>query len=504
MRPLRIAFLSPDCVATMNNGTTTYLTRITRALHLVGHEPEIFSVSHLDLGPYDFYGIRVQPVPRYSAGLTRRLGRWANSTNGHLAALVRSLQGAGSLARALDARERERPFDLVHSIDEGLTGLFVRKREGRPLVTFCQYDRGLWTTTEGERHTPASRLLAALIRRSVRRADVAYVHSKFLGDYLLRQYGIRSRVFRPPVFRERVALASAPQGLPGRYLIHFGLLGRRKCTDLVAEALPLAWAQEPDLEMVWAGSMRTDPGAVMARYRQQWGRFANRVTWLGALSKPVLYAVLKRAEAAVLPSRADNLPNTVSESLAFEVPVIAFQGASLDEMVETGVCGELVPDGNVSALANAMLRVWRGERMWIRPPEVFAEMEPRVAAANFLRMAGYDTEALSAATSSLDRSGASQSLRLHSLHPETVRAGGGFNVQPDGRSALSVSCENAGPWTSIVLDGEPRETTYGGSTRLSVLVPAAVTDRPGSHRIHLMDQFLGTSNELELTVEQPL
>ena len=387
--PLRIAFLSPDCVATMSNGTTTYLTRITRALLLLGHEPEIFSVSHLALGPYDFYGIRVEPVTSYECRSTTWLGRCARLANSDgLVTLLRALHGAVSLAKALEKRQRERPFDLVHCIDEGLTGLFVRKRDDRPLMTFCQYDRPLWMRMEGERHTLASRLLAVLIRRGVRRADLVYVHSRFLRDHLFRNYGIRSHVFRPPVFRERVAAASVPRWLPARYLIHFGLLGRRKGTDLVAAALPLVWREEPDVEMVWAGTMRTDPALIMARYRQQWGQFADRVTWSGALAKPVLYAVLRKAEAAVLPSRADNLPNTVIESLAFGVPVIGFQGASLDEMVEAGVCGNLVPDGDVRALADAMLRVWRGERMWIRPPTILAEMTPRVAAINFLRLAG--------------------------------------------------------------------------------------------------------------------
>ena len=94
--------------------------------------------------------------------------------------------------------------------------------------------------------------------------------------------------------------------LPPRFLIFFGKLMRRKGSDLLAEALPLAWRQAPDLTMVWAGRETTQFG--FEAYRRKWGSRAHQVQWLGALGKADLYAVLRRSEAAVLPSRVDNLP----------------------------------------------------------------------------------------------------------------------------------------------------------------------------------------------------
>ena len=104
-------------------------------------------------------------------------------------------------------------------------------------------------------------------------------------------------------------------------------------------------------------------------------------------------------------------------------------------------------------------------------------------------------------TSSVDRSAGSGSLRLHALNPRGARVGEGFNIQPDGRSALSVRCENVGPWTTIVLDGMQLETAYGGPTCLSAVAPPGLTGRPGCHRVHLVDEVLGVSNELEFVVQ---
>jgi glycosyltransferase involved in cell wall biosynthesis len=71
-----------------------------------------------------------------------------------------------------------------------------------------------------------------------------------------------------------------------------------------------------------------------------------------------MYAVLKRADAAVLPSQADNLPNTVIESLVFGIPVLGSRGASIDELVEEGRTGHLVALGDVQGLAGALVKMW--------------------------------------------------------------------------------------------------------------------------------------------------
>jgi glycosyltransferase involved in cell wall biosynthesis len=55
----------------------------------------------------------------------------------------------------------------------------------------------------------------------------------------------------------------------------------------------------------------------------------NRIHVTGSLSKSELYAVLQRADAAVLPSQVDNLPNTVIESLMFGIPVIGSRERAL-------------------------------------------------------------------------------------------------------------------------------------------------------------------------------
>lgn len=246
----------------------------------------------------------------------------------------------------------------------------------------------LWAGAANKRSW-SSRATASLERASMRRADACYAPSAFVADHYRQRFKIPVAVLRPPVFIEQPPAKRASVELPERFLIHFGQLGPRKGTDTLAEALPLAWRDEPTLTMVWAGRM-TRPEQ-LREWRAVWGAYAANVVSVGPLARPELFAVLGRAEAAVLPSLADNLPNTVIESLLFGLPVIGSQGASIDELVEDGRTGTLVPLNAPHELARAMVAAWRGQAPWsgkpLPQPTIFEEMEPSQAAKNLIALA---------------------------------------------------------------------------------------------------------------------
>ena len=296
------------------------------------------------------------------------------------------LRTALALSAALEQRHRERPFDLVQSANTSASGLFVKKRVGRPHVVRISSHRATWFESDG-RDSLGAKLMVWLERKSVRRGDLAYAPSQFVAD-LCAATGWRGdvAVVRPPMFLETESAASVPAEVPERYLVHFGQIGARKGSDVIASALIRVWREEPEFRMVWAG--REIGKGEFASCHRLWGSHAEKVLWLGAIEKPLLYAIVQKAVAAVLPSRVDNLPNTVIESLLLGVPVIGSAGASIDELVEPGVCGELAPIGDSEALARLMLKAWRGEVSWVgagfRRPLAMAEFEPEAAARRLL------------------------------------------------------------------------------------------------------------------------
>lgn len=61
--------------------------------------------------------------------------------------------------------------------------------------------------------------------------------------------------------------------------------------------------------------------------------------------------------ACVLPSRMEGMPNVILESLAMRCPIVSFDVGGAREIVEDGKDGVLVPQGDVAALAHAVIDV---------------------------------------------------------------------------------------------------------------------------------------------------
>jgi len=387
--PARFAFLTPEYTGdhTRVGGLGAYVRNMVYALAAQGHEAEVFTTAPAET---DAPGDPV-PVHRARAALSRRWVRAAVRICYGLrlrraALALPPILDAVSLARALAARERTADFDAVQSSDFGATGLFVagRRRRGRPHLVRASSDQSEIAVQNGNRSRSRA-WIDALQRRCLRRADAAYAPSRFLARHYAERYGIDLRVASPPAPPPRIPEA-ATRDLPKRYFVHFGQLSPLKGSADLAAALPLVWERAPDFEMVWAG---IDRGGLLPGWRAQWGARRHQVHWLGELSHTLMLAVIAAAEAAVLPTRFDNLPNSAIESLSLGVPVIGTIGASLEELVISQRDGDLVPIADPAALAAAIAARWsRGpgaERAGVP-----AHLAPDAAVDRLLAVAGLD------------------------------------------------------------------------------------------------------------------
>lgn len=83
---------------------------------------------------------------------------------------------------------------------------------------------------------------------------------------------------------------------------------------------------------------------------------ADRVAFLGEVRD--VPAVLERASAFVLPSKAEGIPLTLLEAMARGLPVVATRVGGVPEVVVEAETGYVVPPSDPAALAAAMGRVW--------------------------------------------------------------------------------------------------------------------------------------------------
>lgn len=358
---MRFAFVTTEFATTgrHDGGLATHVARMARLLAGAGHEVTVFVQAEDRRSLDDWNGCRVRhvararPLPsRLLNGLLRLFGQH------HLATRRYFLANARALAEAVEAAHGIAPFDVVHSADHRGIGLAIPARPGRLRVVRCSAAMDLYMACDG-RSDRTARVQIALEQAAIAGADLAFAPSRAMAGHLTAALGREVAVLRPPAYAEVPEAGAPPAPLPPRYLLHFaGGLIARKGTDLVGAALALALDEEPGLQMLWVG--RIAPAALQAA-RAALGPRAGQLIWHDVQPKPALYALIRGAACCVLPSRVDNLPNTVIESLMLGVPVIGSTGSSIEEMVEPGVTGALVENGSVTALAAAMVSAWRGE-----------------------------------------------------------------------------------------------------------------------------------------------
>ena len=370
---MRFAFVTTEFPTTSpdGGGLASYVGRMSALLAGAGHAVDIFvpiEAGHAHLPPeMDWNGCllhHVRPARNLATRLVNRGLRGLGLT--HMSTRRYYLSQASAVAAALARAEAGEgkagaPFDVVQSADHHGVGLAIPARPGRLHVVRCSAAMALYMDCDGRRDRLAH-MQVALEEMAVTQADFAFAPSRLTAGYYAQKLGRDVAVLPTPIYAEPLQDAqhppALPPGLPPRYLLHFaGQLMPRKGTDLIAEALPLALAEAPDLAMIWAGRLET---TARTRLLNQLGPAASHVLFLPAQNRATLYALIRSATCTVLPSRIDNLPNSVLESLMLGTPVIGTRDSSIEELVEDGVTGVLIPNGSAADLAAAMVRAWAG------------------------------------------------------------------------------------------------------------------------------------------------
>jgi glycosyltransferase involved in cell wall biosynthesis len=164
--------------------------------------------------------------------------------------------------------------------------------------------------------------------------------------------GVDLVMFRP---LDRTAIRAALD-LQGRTWLAVGNLVEPKGVHVAIAAL--AQVLEATLMVIGAGPERN----ALQRLAEQLG-VAGRVRFIGTVAHGDLCAYYNAADALVLASSREGMPNVVLESLACGTPLIAAPFDSAAELVSTPDAGEIAE----SRTAQAVVAAWR--RLECRRPE---------------------------------------------------------------------------------------------------------------------------------------
>ena len=146
----------------------------------------------------------------------------------------------------------------------------------------------------------------------------------------------------------RAAIGLTPNGSCALFVGRFDV---QKGLPILLDAAERVVAGHPDWWLVLVGDGPERPR--LERRLTASTRLAEHVRWLGR--RDDVPALLKMADALVLPSLFEGMPNVVLEAMAARRAVVATAVEGSEELVVPGETGWLVPPDDPEALARALL-----------------------------------------------------------------------------------------------------------------------------------------------------
>jgi len=217
-----------------------------------------------------------------------------------------------------------------------------------------------------ERLTVDKRLTMALERVAVRRSDLIVTHSQYNAKAAARLYRLDPASI--PVIPHGVTIPPATPERDKRghlRLLYVGRLERRKGIQILLSAIPSVLDVVPDLEIIIAGQdFATAPGG------RTWREHARetlspthqrRVRFLGHVDRELVERLYEECDLFVAPSLYESFGLVYLEAMARSRAVVGSSASAIPEVVAHGETGLLVPPGDPTALARAIITLLRDE-----------------------------------------------------------------------------------------------------------------------------------------------
>ena len=296
-------------------------------------------------------------------------------------------------AVALRSARLARAGDLLYATATYAAAAAASVAARRPLVAKLvsdpAYERarryGLFTGSLEAFQTasaPRVRAIRSLRTASLRRAHTIVVPSAYLAK-IAQGWGLDESRIHVLINPAPPPSDVVPEPLPPGTFVYVGRLTEQKALTVALAAL----ARVPAARLVLVGD---GPERARLEDAAHAEGVADRVQFLGSLSRDVALRYAAGARASLLSSAWENLPHSAVEALAMGTPVVSTSVGGVPEVVRDGENGLLVPPNDPASLAVAMTRLLEDD-----------ELRERLAAAARPSVAAFSRDAIYARLESL-------------------------------------------------------------------------------------------------------
>jgi len=280
---------------------------------------------------------------------------------------VSSLWKPAALARQLQlaADMRRGRIEIVHSYNfyANVFAVPAARLAGVPVVIASIRDAGVYLT-------PAQRRVQRMVARV---ADCVLVNAESIRQWLIGD-GYRAEKIR--IIRNGIDLSRFDGAKSGGLRKELGIhpdaplvvtvarVNRQKGLEYFIDAAAAVCRRFPEARFLIVGEGLYGNKGGVARDVAYQSQLERRAVGLGVGDRMIFTGfradvpeLLSEASISVLPSLSEGLSNTVLESMAAGVPVVATRVGGNPELIEEGSSGLLVPPRDAGALARAMLAI---------------------------------------------------------------------------------------------------------------------------------------------------
>ena len=374
---MKIVYLEPAG----KGGMIHYAFQLCRALSSLGADVTLLTARNYELAdlPHPF---RVEPAidlwdPKPSGKLSnapwavafrkiRRVGRAVRHYRQWLQQIRRVAELDPDMVLIGDIRF---PFDLFP--------MMLLRRKTRKLVDICHNVHPFATGGAAAGLFDRSRWREVFYRRIYHLFDRVFVHFERNRAEFLQSFGVpaeRVRVivhaneeifndlakpgFGPDALRERLRIPAADP-----VVLFFGTLSRYKGIDILLDAFPVVHG-ETGARLVICGFPSPDFDTRAHEEQARALGMADFVTWVPEyIDSGEVVAWMRLASVIVFPYRDIYQSGALHVAQTQGVPIVASAIGAMEDVVENGVSGLLVPSGDAYALAEAVTRLLRDREL---------------------------------------------------------------------------------------------------------------------------------------------